>query len=105
MSKIDGYPFKIPTSPVLKALQPVHSASGARDPARRASQQQLVTAALPKTEVRDQLETRAELLRRGSMDEGGSRGRNLSVVNTYLSLQVNQEREEISRLIGVDVYA
>ena len=105
MSKIDGYDHRIVTSPVSTALSPVKSVSGTRDPAHRTIQQELFTAALPNAEVRHQLETRAELLRHSVLNESMNRDRNISVVNAYLSLQIHQEREEISKLIGVNEYA
>ena len=105
MTKIDGYSYRLLTSPVHTALSPVKSVSDTRDPAHRTIQQELFTAALPNAEARHQLETRAELLRHSVLNEGMSRDGNISVVNAYLSLQIHQEREEISNLIGVNEYA
>lgn len=104
MSKLDGLDFRISTSPINRALSPVQAASGTKSSTHSAVQQ-LITAAYPKAEISEQLETRAELLRHSALNGGGSKALNQPAVNAYLSLQIHQEREEISKLIGINVYA
>ncbi len=88
---------------ISRALVPVQQSSTAQN-----SEQPLPQpppAVPPTASQRITLEARVDLLQRHSLGENGASNRSLQALKAYKSLSDDREREQISRLLGVDEYA
>jgi hypothetical protein len=94
----------VPYSPRQTALTP---AQESYKPQNQARQQETVPS-LPvpaKEGVREQLHIRAVIMGRENSAATGLSSRGREAVVAYRSTQQNEERDQISKLLGVDEYA
>jgi hypothetical protein len=104
MNTIDNSSLRIIRQPQVLALAPVAPAHAANDrPGSRTPNQALPTV---HREPHPNLqEIRADLVQRGLMRPAASGLRNQQALASYRSLDDLDERDRISRLLGVDEYA
>ena len=104
MNTIDSTSLRVTSLPLVPALSPVEPVHGARF--RPESQTpNPVFPAVQKEPGPNLLEARADLVQRGLMRPAASGLRNQQALASYRSLDDLDERDRISRLLGVDEYA
>lgn len=90
-----------------RALTPVQPSAAQEDTAR---QQQPIPPPPPQeiasaTRIRSGLESRAGLIYQQALAEDGVNARNRQAIRAYRTTEETEEREQVSRLLGVDEYA
>ncbi len=103
MSSIDAIGIAYLDPAVSRALVPVQQSNSAFDNSRQPLPQQSPVA--PTVSQRVSLEARADLLQGHLFSDNGASSRTLQALKAYKSLDDDKEREQISRLLGVDEYA
>lgn len=93
----------VPYSPRQTALTP---AKESYQPQNQTRQQESLALPVPAKEgVREQLHIRAIIMGRENSAATGLSARGREAVAAYRSTQQNEERDQISELLGVDEYA
>jgi hypothetical protein len=90
---------------ISRSLVPIQPATQVDDPARRAIPSQPPQAVIPIGELRSSLESRAGLYSQQAIADDGINNRNRQAIRAYSMLDEIEEREQVSRLLGVDEYA
>ena len=90
---------------ISRSLVPVQPATQSDDPARRAIPPQPPQVVIPIGELRSTLESRAGLYAQQTIADEGVSSRNRQAIRAYRTLDEAEEREQVSRLLGVDEYA
>lgn len=90
---------------ISRSLAPVQPATQSDAPARRAIPPQPPQTVIPIGEFRSTLKSRAGLYAQQAMTDDGVSNRNRQAIRAYRLLDEAEEREQVSRLLGVDEYA
>ncbi|WP_428609719.1 hypothetical protein [Sedimenticola sp.] len=90
---------------VARSLVPVQPAAQGEDPSRRPNQSPPPKAIIPAGELRSGLENRAGLIYQQSLSDDGINAKNRQAIRAYRTLEDAEEREKVSRMLGVDEYA
>ena len=106
MSTIESLSSTFYDPSISRSLVPVQPAARGDDPSRRFNQPaQPPRAIIPAGELRSGLESRAGLIYQQSLSDDGINARNRQAIRAYRTLDDAEEREQVSRLLGVDEYA
>lgn len=105
MNTIDNSSLRVVSQPRVAALAPVEPAQGTgyRRPESRSPDQPL--PAVRREPHPNHQEIRADLVQRGQMRPAAMGLRNQQALASYRSLGDLDEKDRISRLLGVDEYA
>ncbi|MCW8890805.1 MAG: hypothetical protein OQL20_09130 [Sedimenticola sp.] len=90
---------------VSRALVPVSPTTPGEDAARRPVPPPPIQVIAPTAELRSSLESRASLIGQQALADDGVSSRNKQAIRAYRTLEESEEREQVSRLLGVDEYA
>ncbi len=90
---------------IARSLVPVQSAGQGEDPSRRFNQPPPVKAIIPTGEQRAGLENRAGLIYQQNFGDDGINAKTRQALRAYRTLEDAEEREKMSRMLGVDEYA
>lgn len=90
---------------IARSLVPVQPSSKGDDPSRRPSPPLPARAVVPSGELRAGLENRAGLIHQQNLMDDGINARNRQAIRAYRTLEDAEEREKVSRMLGVDEYA
>jgi len=90
---------------IARSLVPVQPASQGDDPSRRFDQPAPVKAVIPAGEQRAGLENRAGLIYQQNLADDGINAKTRQALRAYRTLEDAEEREKVSRMLGVDEYA
>lgn len=88
-----------------RSLAPVQPASPGNDPARRFEQSVPVKTVTPAGGMRTDLENRAGLIHQQNLSADGINAKTRQALRAYRTLEDAEEREKVSRMLGVDEYA
>lgn len=92
-------------SSIARSLVPVQPATQGDDPSRRFNPPAPPRAVLPAGQLRAGLENRAGLIYQQNLSDDGINARNRQAIRAYRTLEDAEEREKVSRMLGVDEYA
>ncbi|WP_275098557.1 hypothetical protein [Sedimenticola hydrogenitrophicus] len=90
---------------IARSLVPVQPAARGDDPSRRAAPPLPPRAVVPAGELRTGLEGRAGLIYQQNLMDDGINAKNRQAIRAYRTLEDAEEREKVSRMLGVDEYA
>lgn len=90
---------------ITRSLVPVQPASQGDDPSRRFDQSTPARAVIPAGEQRAGLEVRAGLIYQQNLADDGINAKTRQALRAYRTLEDAEEREKVSRMLGVDEYA
>ncbi|MCW9022925.1 MAG: hypothetical protein OQK42_08115 [Sedimenticola sp.] len=90
---------------ISRALVPVQPASQGAELSRRPTPTPPLQAIIPTGDIRSGLESRASLIFQQSLTDDGVSSRNRQAIRAYRIHDEAEEREQVSRLLGVDEYA
>lgn len=90
---------------IARSLVSVQPAGQADDPSRRFDQYTPAKAVIPAGEQRASLENRANLIYRQNLGNDGINAKTRQALRAYRTLEDADEREKVSRMLGVDEYA
>ncbi|MCW8944216.1 MAG: hypothetical protein OQL27_05525 [Sedimenticola sp.] len=90
---------------ISRALVPVSPTTPGDDSARRPVSPPPLQAVIPTGDIRSSLESRASLIAQQSLIDDGVSSRNKQAIRAYRTLEDAEEREQVSRLLGIDEYA
>jgi hypothetical protein len=89
---------------IARSLVPVQPAARGDDPSRRSTLPPPGTT-VPSGELRTGLEGRAGLIYQQSLMDDGINAKNRQAIRAYRTLEDAEERDKVSRMLGVDEYA
>lgn len=90
---------------IARSLVPVQPATQGEDPSRRPNQPPPTQAIAPAAELRAGLENRAGLIYQQNLADDGINAKTRQALRAYRTLEDAEEREKVSRMLGVDEYA
>lgn len=90
---------------VSRALVPVSPATPGDEASRRPVPPPPIPLIAPTAELRSSLESRAGQIAQQSLSDDAVSSRNRQAIRAYRMLEESEEREQVSRLLGVDEYA
>lgn len=90
---------------VTRALVPAQPAKSGGDASRGNDQPVTAAAVVPTAAQQAGLESRAGLIHQQNLAEDGINAKTRQALRAYRTLEEAEEREQVSRMLGVDEYA